>query len=94
VYKDDEPFMPTETAVAPNGDIYVADGYGSDYILQFNSKGQYIRRFGGRKNENKDHNLDNAHGVAIDSRDPKNPLLICTSGMNTHLNTLPWMESI
>src|SRR5450756_2288102 len=31
IYKDDEPFKPTETAVAPNGDIYVADGYGSDY---------------------------------------------------------------
>jgi hypothetical protein len=27
IYKDDEPFMPTETAIAPNGDIYVADGY-------------------------------------------------------------------
>jgi hypothetical protein len=79
VYKDDEPFMPTETAVAPNGDIYVADGYGSDYILQFNSKGEYKGRFGGHKNENKDHNLDNAHGVAIDNRDPKNPVLVCTS---------------
>ncbi len=30
IYKDTEPFKPTETAVAPNGDIYVADGYGSD----------------------------------------------------------------
>ena len=79
VYNKEELFMPTETAVAPNGDIYVADGYGSDYILQYNHKGQYIRRFGGKKNANPDHNLDNAHGVTVDIRDPKNPVLICTS---------------
>jgi len=79
VYKDDEPFKPTETAVAPNGDIYVADGYGSDYIIQYNSKGLYIRHFGGHHNTNKDHNLVNAHGVSVDTRDKNNPTLICTS---------------
>jgi hypothetical protein len=79
IYKDDEPFMPTETAVAPNGDIYVADGYGSDYIIQYNSRGQYIRHFGGHNNTNKEHNLVNAHGVSVDLRDKNNPLLICTS---------------
>ena len=31
----------------PNGDIYVGDGYGSSYINQYNSKGEYIRTFGG-----------------------------------------------
>jgi len=79
IYKDDEYFQPTETAIAPNGDIYVADGYGSDYIIQYNSKGQYIRHFGGHHNANKAHNLVNAHGVAIDNRDKNNPVLICTS---------------
>ncbi|MEO5975512.1 MAG: 6-bladed beta-propeller [Chryseolinea sp.] len=79
VYKDNEPFMPTETAVAANGDIYVADGYGSDYILQYDRYGKYIRHFAGHNNANKEHNLINAHGVAIDRRDPNNPILICTS---------------
>jgi len=79
IYKDEEPFMPTETAVAPNGDIYVADGYGSDYIIQYSSKGQYIRHFGGHNNVNKEHNLVNAHGVSVDLRDKNNPVLICTS---------------
>ena len=78
-YKDEEAYRPTETAVAPNGDIYVADGYGSDYIIQFDSKGRFIRKFGGRKNENKEHNLYCAHGVVVDNRDPNNPVLICTS---------------
>jgi hypothetical protein len=83
IYKDTEKFQPTETAVAPNGDIYVADGYGSDYIIQYNAKGQYIRHFGGRNNANKEHNLINAHGVVVDTRDKNNPTLICTSREET-----------
>ncbi|MCH5597493.1 NHL repeat-containing protein [Niabella ginsengisoli] len=79
VYKADERFQPTETAVAPNGDIYVADGYGSDYIIQYDARGKYIRHFGGHNNSNPDHNLKNAHGVAIDNRDKNNPVLVCTS---------------
>ena len=47
IYKDDEAYHPTETAVAPNGDIYVADGYGSDYIIQFDSKGRIVVAFSG-----------------------------------------------
>jgi peptidylamidoglycolate lyase len=76
-YTKAEEYIPTETAIAANGDIYVADGYGKDFIIQYNSKGEYIRHFGGRGSENK--HLLNAHGVCIDSRDPKNPTLIVTS---------------
>lgn len=79
IYKEDEPFMPTEIAVAPNGDFYVADGYGSDYIIQYNQHGEYIRHFGGHHNANPEHNLHNAHGVAVDLRDPQKAKLICTS---------------
>lgn len=79
VYKPEQKFMPTEIAVAPSGDFYIADGYGSDYILQYDHRGQYIRHFGGHQNANPDHNLHNAHGVAIDLRNPAQPRLICTS---------------
>jgi len=78
-YSHDMLYMPTETCVGPNGDVYVADGYGSSFILQYNYKGEFIRKFGGTKNENKAHNLKQAHGVAIDYRDKNNPLLVCTS---------------
>lgn len=78
VYQADEPFMPTEVAVAPNGDIYVADGYGSDYIIQYTNEGEYIRHFGGHNNEDERYNLQNAHGVAIDMRGDE-PQLVCTS---------------
>src|SRR5580698_7607609 len=33
-------YSPTNLAIAPNGDIYVGDGYGSSYINQYNSKGE------------------------------------------------------
>ena len=76
-YGEKDAWLPTETAVAPNGDIYVADGYGSQYILQFNAKGEYIRKFGGPGSG--DDQFSTAHGVCIDRRDPKNITLICTS---------------
>jgi len=43
------PFVPTNVALAPKGgDFYVTDGYGSDYIMQYNIKGELIRTFGGK----------------------------------------------
>ncbi|HNH59905.1 MAG TPA: 6-bladed beta-propeller, partial [Cyclobacteriaceae bacterium] len=70
-------YHPTETTVAPNGDIYVADGYGSQYVLQFNSKGEFIRKFGGAGDD--DDKFSTVHGVCIDARDKNNPTLLCTS---------------
>lgn len=70
-------YIPTETAVAPNGDIYVADGYGKDFIIRYDRNGKYISHFGGRGTG--DEHLVNAHGVCIDNRDSANPVLIVTS---------------
>jgi len=76
-YTKAEEYIPTETAIASNGDIYVADGYGKDFIIQYNHKGEYIRHFGGRGDDEKF--LKNAHGVCIDTRNKKHPVLIVTS---------------
>ncbi|MEM6765846.1 MAG: 6-bladed beta-propeller [Bacteroidota bacterium] len=76
-YGEGDPFKPTETTIGPNGDIYVADGYGSQWILQYSAEGEFIRKFGGRGNE--DQQFSTAHGVTLDSRDPTNPTLVCTS---------------
>ena len=76
-YTKADEYVPTETAIAANGDIYVADGYGKDFVIQYDAAGKYIRHFGGRGD--KDENLLNAHGVCIDKRDAMNPTLIVTS---------------
>lgn len=76
-YSAQERYLPTESAIAPNGDIYVSDGYGSQYILHYSAKGEFIRKFGGPGSN--DDQFSTAHGVCIDSRNPSNPTLICTS---------------
>ncbi len=77
IYENNQSFKPTETAIGPNGDIYVADGYGSQFIIQYNSLGEYLRHFGGRGDN--DDKFDTCHGICVDNRNPKNPTLLCTS---------------
>ncbi|HVK98543.1 MAG TPA: hypothetical protein VM553_01965 [Dongiaceae bacterium] len=78
LYSASMPYMPTQTAVAPNGDIYIADGYGSQCIIQLDAQGHYIRHFGG-KGSGVQH-LDYAHGITVDDRKgPGHELLLVTS---------------
>jgi hypothetical protein len=84
VYAYPDQFTPTETAINPiNGDIYVADGYGMNFITQYSSKGEYIRHFGGRGSDN--NQFQCCHGIIIDTRDTKNPTLIITDRSHTSL---------
>jgi hypothetical protein len=76
-YKEADPFKPTETAVGPDGTLYIADGYGSNYILRYNQKGEFIDKFGGSGDG--DAQFSTAHGVAVDYRDKSNPTLLVTS---------------
>jgi sugar lactone lactonase YvrE len=73
-YKKKEEFVPTETTVLENGDFYIADGYGAQYIMQYDAKGKLKNFFGGR-GEGNEH-LDNAHGITIDTRQGSPTLLI------------------
>ncbi|WP_440875972.1 6-bladed beta-propeller [Thalassotalea sp. PLHSN55] len=79
IYRPDMPFNPTDIAVADNGDIYVTDGYGSDYVIHYNNRGQYIDHWGGHDNKNNQQNLHNAHGIALDKRDAEQIKLIVSS---------------
>ncbi len=74
VYKKTEEFIPTETAIDTNGDIFIADGYGAQYITHYDKDGKLKGFFGG-KGEGDDH-LDNAHGIVIDRRKSAPTLLI------------------
>ena len=55
----------TSVDVAPNGDIYVTDGYASDYIHRFSSRGTYLSSFGGKKEP---YGFNTMHKIAIDTR--------------------------
>jgi hypothetical protein len=67
-------YSPTNLAIAPGGDLYVGDGYGSSYINQYNSKGEFIRTFGGKGKEA--GQLDCPHGLTIDLRGKEPRLLV------------------
>jgi hypothetical protein len=67
-YEPHMPFNPTEVAVASNGDIYVADGYGSNYVLRYDQHGKFIARFGGKEGVPLAERLNSPHGIALDSR--------------------------
>jgi hypothetical protein len=73
-YPKKEAFVPTETAVLDNGDFYIADGYGLQYIMHYDIKGKLKNVFGG-KGAGKE-NLDNAHGITLDTRQTYATLLI------------------
>ena len=53
IYKSKEAFVPTETTVLDNGEFYVADGYGAQYILHYDAEGKLKNYFGGRGTEDK-----------------------------------------
>ncbi|MFT4155950.1 6-bladed beta-propeller [Parafilimonas sp.] len=74
IYKKAEEFVPTETIIDSNGDIFIADGYGAQYILQYDNQGRLKNYFGGRGNG--DEHFDNAHGICFDTRIDGNTLLI------------------
>jgi peptidylamidoglycolate lyase len=77
LYAAEKEFVPTETTVAPNGDIYIADGYGKDYVLVYDAAGRFKFSFGGRGTG--DAFLKNAHGIALDTRQAGTPTLLVTS---------------
>jgi hypothetical protein len=66
-------YSPTNLAIAPNGDIYVADGYGSSYIIQYDNNGKYVRIFGGKGDEA--GKVSCPHGLIVDTRHPGKPIL-------------------
>ena len=67
-------YSPTNLTVSPNGDVYVGDGYGSSYINQYNSKGEFIRTFGGPGKEA--GQLLCPHGIICDTRGKEANLMI------------------
>jgi sugar lactone lactonase YvrE len=65
---------PTDVAVAPNGDIYVVDGYGSQKVSHFDKNWKHIKTIG-TKTDPKDKGpqapndtFNTCHGIWVDTR--------------------------
>ena len=67
--------------VAPNGDLYVTDGYSSDYIHRFDPRGEYLSTFGGKRGP---YGFNILHKIAMDTRfDPVR--IIATDRLNNRV---------
>lgn len=63
---------PTDVAVAPNGDIYVVDGYGSQRVSRFDKNFKHIKTIGGK--HGKEHGeFNTCHGIWVNTlrREPE-----------------------
>jgi sugar lactone lactonase YvrE len=60
---------PCDVAIAPNGDIFVADGHGADTnarVVKFSKDGKYIKEWG--KKGSGPGEFDTLHSMAMDSK--------------------------
>lgn len=69
----------TDVDVAPNCDLYVTDGYASDYIHRFDRSGKHLASFGGKKPP---YNFSTLHKLAIDSRFQPARIIACDRANN------------
>lgn len=73
-YANPAQYKPTSVAVAPGGEIFVADGYGLSWIHRFDAQGKYLASFGGRGDT--PANLETPHGLWMDTTQEPPTLLV------------------
>jgi DNA-binding beta-propeller fold protein YncE len=79
-FNDANGFKPCAVTVAPDGSIFVADGYGSNFILKFDKNRKFVKAFGGPGVEEGKFNA--CHGIGLDMRQGKPLLLVCNRNNN------------
>ena len=67
--------QPNGVGFAPNGDVFVSDGYVNSRVVQFTADGKFVRIIGGKKGS-APGDLQIPHGVAID---PQGRIIIADS---------------
>lgn len=65
----------TAAVPAPDGSIFIANGYGDSRIFRFDRKGKYLGSYSGKGSE--PGLLDCSHGITLDTRFDQPLLLVC-----------------
>ena len=86
IYQSKDQYKPTSVAIGPNGDIYVADGYGLSWVHQYDKDRKYLRSFGGPGGEA--GKMNTPHGIWLDTRG-KAPVLVVADRGN---HRLQWFD--
>lgn len=80
IFKEEKGFNPCAVTVGPDGSIFVADGYGSNFVLKFDKNRKFVKAFGGPGEE--EGKFKTCHGIALDTRGKKPLLLVCNRNNN------------
>lgn len=91
IYTKADEFHPTNVVAAPDGSVFVADGYGKKWIHKYDKDGKYVKSFGGPGSITpaEEGKFNTCHGLTVDTRGPKTLLLVCNreSGRVEHWDT-------
>ena len=78
IYAKGEEFNPTNVVALRDGTIFVADGYGKNFIHKFDRDRKYVKSFGGPGgNPAEEGKFHRCHGLAVDRRGPEPMLIVC-----------------
>jgi peptidylamidoglycolate lyase len=72
-YAAEDEYRPSWTLHLPNGDFFVLDGYGKDYVVRYDRAGKLVGIWGGAEGGMRHWG---PHGGVADLRDPARPLLL------------------
>ncbi len=75
-------FRPTNTSFRDDGGYYLGDGYGSNYLYEYDAKDQFVRAIGGKGTA--DGQFQTPHGQWLDDRDGT-PKLVVADRANARL---------
>lgn len=78
----DARFNPTNASFRPDGGYYLGDGYGSNYLFEYDREDRFVRAIGGKGSE--DGKFQTPHGQWLDDRDG-NPKLVVADRANARL---------
>lgn len=83
MYPNPGKYQPTDVDVAPDGTIYIADGYGMSLMHIYDKDQKYVKTFGGAGNSFGKFNV--CHNVLVDTR-TDNPVLLISDRQNNRMH--------
>jgi hypothetical protein len=81
-YREEKEYRPSWTLHAPDGEFYVLDGYGRDYIAHYGADGRFRTLFGGPEGGIAHWG---PHGGMMDAADAAQPTLLIAMSDQQHL---------
>ena len=78
LYASENEYCPTNAAIAPDGTVFIADGYGKSYVHRYTAQGRYLDSFGGAGKE--PGRTQCPHGLMVDRRGVEPALVVADRG--------------